>query len=54
MKRTNLGRFQLKLFDSLVFVWRRIDHWLPWPPTSIIGIGVRDASGSTARNLSPL
>jgi hypothetical protein len=30
MKRTNLGRFQLKLFDSSVFVWRRIDQRLPW------------------------
>jgi SAM-dependent methyltransferase len=40
-KRTSLGRFQLKVFDSLVWLWRRIDHLLPWKPTSIIAIGVK-------------
>jgi glycosyltransferase involved in cell wall biosynthesis len=41
LKRTTLGRFQLKIFDWLVWLWRRIDGRLPWPPTSIIGIGVK-------------
>ena len=39
LKRTTLGRVQLKVFDRLVWLWRRIDRRLPWPPTSIIAIG---------------
>jgi hypothetical protein len=36
-----LSPFQLKVFDRLVWLWRRIDAHLPWPPTSIIAIGVK-------------
>jgi hypothetical protein len=32
---------QMKLFDKMVWLWRKIDRYLPWPPTSIIGIGVK-------------
>ncbi len=42
LKRRTFSRFQLSVFDRLVPLWRRIDPMLPWPPTSIIGIGVRD------------
>jgi len=42
LKRQNFGRFQLGVFDLLVPVWRRIDRALPWPGTSIIGIGVKE------------
>ena len=38
-KRTTFNRLQLKIFDRLVWLWRRIDAALPWPPTSIIAIG---------------
>ena len=41
LKRKTIGRFQLRVFDSLVWLWRRIDHMLPWPPTSIIAIAVK-------------
>ena len=41
LKRKTISRFQLRIFDSLVWLWRRIDRVLPWPPTSIIAIGVR-------------
>jgi len=41
LKRTTLGRLQLKLFDRLVWLWRRIDRLLPWGPASIIAIGVK-------------
>jgi len=41
LKRDALGYWQLRVFDRLVWVWRRIDHHLPWPPTSIIAIGVK-------------
>jgi hypothetical protein len=41
LKRKTIGRFQLRVFDSLVWLWRRIDRRLPWPPTSIIAIAVK-------------
>ncbi len=41
-KRT-FSRFQIAVFDSLVWFWRRADRFLPWPPTSLIAIGVRDS-----------
>lgn len=41
LKRSVLSRFQLAIFDRFVWLWRRIDSMLPWPPTSIIGIGVK-------------
>lgn len=42
LKRRTFSRIQLWGFDRLVPVWRLIDKWLPWPPTSIIAIGVRE------------
>lgn len=39
-KRT-FGRFQLWVFDHLVWLWRRIDKWLPWPSVSLIAVGVK-------------
>jgi glycosyltransferase involved in cell wall biosynthesis len=41
LKRTTLGSGQMKLFDRFVWLWRRIDALLPWPPTSIIAIAVK-------------
>jgi SAM-dependent methyltransferase len=38
LKREHFGRFQLWLFDHLVWLWRRIDEALPWPAVSIIAI----------------
>jgi glycosyltransferase involved in cell wall biosynthesis len=40
LRRRTLSRVQLRLFDLLVPLWRRIDHKLPWPPTSLIAIGI--------------
>jgi glycosyltransferase involved in cell wall biosynthesis len=42
LKRKTLSRFQLRVFDRLVWLWRRIDSRLPWPPTSVIAIAVRN------------
>ncbi len=39
LRRSSLGRFQLKLFDNTVWLWRRVDRFIPWGPTSIIAIG---------------
>ncbi len=41
LKRRTLGSGQMKIFDRFVWVWRAIDHYLPWPPASIIAIAVK-------------
>jgi SAM-dependent methyltransferase len=41
LQRSRLGRFQLKLFDKTVWLWRRIDRFIPWGPTSIIAIATK-------------
>jgi glycosyltransferase involved in cell wall biosynthesis len=41
MKRKQIGRWQMKVFNRLVWLWRRLDRFLPWKPTSIIAIGVK-------------
>jgi glycosyltransferase involved in cell wall biosynthesis len=38
LKRRNLEWNQMKLYDSMVWLWRKIDRFIPWRPTSIIGI----------------
>jgi SAM-dependent methyltransferase len=42
LKRRTLSSMQLRLFDLLTPLWRRIDGLLPWPPTSLIAIASRD------------
>jgi hypothetical protein len=42
LKKTTFSRFQLRVFDRMVWLWRRIDRFLPWPPTSLIAIAVRE------------
>jgi SAM-dependent methyltransferase len=44
IKRRTISRIQLKNFDRLVWLVRRIDAYLPWPQTSIIGIGRSDGT----------
>lgn len=39
--RSSLGVWQMRVFDRLVWLWRRLDGVLPWGPTSIIAIGVK-------------
>jgi glycosyltransferase involved in cell wall biosynthesis len=39
LKRRYFGRFQLRAFDHLVWLWRRLDGVLPWPAVSLIAIG---------------
>lgn len=41
-RRRTLSRLQLHLFDLLVPLWRRVDHRIPWSPTSLIAIGIAD------------
>ncbi len=39
LKRKSFGRFQLFVFDRLVWLWKILDRVVPWPSVSIIGIG---------------
>jgi glycosyltransferase involved in cell wall biosynthesis len=39
LKRRSFGRMQLRVFDALVPVWRRLDGMLPWKGVSVIAIG---------------
>lgn len=34
--RKHFEKLQLKLFDSLVWLWRLVDPFLPWPGLSLI------------------
>ena len=38
IRRKTFGRLQLKVYDSLVWLWRILDRVLPLPGLSIIGI----------------
>lgn len=42
LRRRRFGRFQLFVFDRLVWLLRILDPLLPWPPTSLIAVGRRD------------
>jgi glycosyltransferase involved in cell wall biosynthesis len=44
LRRRTIGRLQLKTFDRMVWLFRRIDAHLPWSPTSIIAIGRKEKS----------
>ena len=46
LKRRTIGRGQLRNFDRLVWLWRRVDSLLPWPPTSLIAVGRKHAGES--------
>ena len=39
IRRTGISKGQLRIFDRTVWFWRWADRWLPWGPTSVIGIG---------------
>ena len=38
-RRRHFSRFQLWCFEHLVWMWRRIDHALPWRGVSLIAVG---------------
>ena len=39
LRRTRMAKIQLKLFDSLVWLWRRIDWLFPWRGLSVVAVG---------------
>lgn len=38
MGRIQIPKYQMKFYDSLVWLWRRIDNILPWPGLSLIAV----------------
>jgi hypothetical protein len=41
LKSTTLSQGGMRLFDKLVWLWKKIDRKLPWEPVSIIAIARR-------------
>jgi glycosyltransferase involved in cell wall biosynthesis/protein-L-isoaspartate O-methyltransferase len=50
LKRRSFSRFQLRIFDTLVPLWRRIDHWFPWPAVSVIAVGRVPGAGESRKS----
>jgi SAM-dependent methyltransferase len=48
LKRERLSRIQLKLFDMMVPILRRIDRWLPLPPLGLIAVARKRGDAATA------
>jgi hypothetical protein len=47
LRKKTFGRFQLKIYDSLVWLWRILDRVLPLPGLSIIAILARPEDSET-------
>jgi glycosyltransferase involved in cell wall biosynthesis len=47
LKRRHFGKIQLKAFDSLVWLWRRVDRFLPWEGVSLVAIARRPQGAPT-------
>jgi SAM-dependent methyltransferase len=48
LRRRTFSRLQLGIFDRLVWLWKRIDPWLPWRGVSLIAVGRKPAAGQPA------
>lgn len=51
--RSRISRLQLRMFDRLVWLRRRIDRFLPWKPTSLIAIATKPQLQGTGVRKSP-
>ena len=43
LRSGRISKLTLKIFDKTVWIWRRIDGWLPWPGLSLIVIARKPA-----------
>jgi hypothetical protein len=43
LRRRGFGRVQLKLLNTTIWFWRRVDRYLPWRGTSLIAVARRPA-----------
>ena len=39
LRRRSFGRFQLAVFDRMVWLWKRLERVLPWSGVSLIAVG---------------
>ncbi|MBC8165279.1 MAG: methyltransferase, partial [Bryobacteraceae bacterium] len=46
-KKETFSRFQLWVFDNLVWLWKILDKVLPWNPVSIIAVAVKPGAAAT-------
>lgn len=46
LRRTRMARFQLKIFDQLVALWRLLDRLLPWPGLSLVVVAEKPGAAS--------
>jgi len=53
LRRSRISRFQLHMFDRLVWLWRRIDRFLPWKPTSLIVVAAKPQARVPVAATSP-
>jgi len=52
LKRRTISRLQLRNFDRLVWLWRRVDSYLPWGQTSLIAVGRKTHGTGTSSGVS--
>ncbi len=43
LKRNHFGKLQLKFYDAFVWLWRLLEHVLPWPGLSLIAVARKPA-----------
>ena len=53
LKKKVISRFQLSNFDRGVSLWRRLDRFLPWSPTSVIAVGRKPAASAKTVEAAP-
>jgi glycosyltransferase involved in cell wall biosynthesis len=46
--RKQMAKYQLKMFDSLVWLWRRVDWLFPWHGLSIVGVARKPQNAAAA------
>ena len=49
LRRKQISKVMLKLFDKTVWIWRRIDRVLPWPGLSLIVLAKRASESNKLR-----
>ena len=52
LKRRSFSRLQLRVFDALVPLWRRIDGYFPWQAVSVIAVGLVPGGGGESTQKS--
>ena len=50
MRRKHFSRLQLKVLESLMWLVRRVDRFLPWPGVSLIALLRRPAAAVTVQS----